>query len=122
MLIASIIGIKMLLLNKYFQESPLTGPNIVISYLRSNIYSATCWIRPLFGDSDMMNPAYKVGEIVEVKQHYGYPQPVWLPALVVRLEPYLGQPGYYVHYTGATEQWDCHGGWTFEARMRRPAA
>jgi hypothetical protein len=36
---------------------------------------------------------------------------VWKLAIVERLAPYLGRPGYYVSYPEARQMWECHGGW-----------
>ena len=38
-------------------------------------------------------------------------------ARIERLEPYRGQPGYYVRYLDATEQWHCHCGWQSESTL-----
>jgi hypothetical protein len=42
----------------------------------------------------------------------------WERAVVTRLEPYRGRPGYYVSYPYAKEQWECHGGWKPEQHVR----
>jgi hypothetical protein len=60
--------------------------------------------------------AFAVGQAVEARQQFGN----WIPAIITRLEPYLGRPGYYVMYPGATEMWHCHGGWKPENCLRAP--
>jgi hypothetical protein len=67
-----------------------------------------------------MDFAFAVGDRVEALQPLV--ELGWIPAVVTRLEPYLGRPGYYVSYPGATEQWHCHGGWKPEQCLRRPTA
>ncbi len=45
----------------------------------------------------------------------------WVPARILRREPYQGRPGYYVAYTDAVEMWHCHGGWQPEQCIRQPS-
>lgn len=63
-----------------------------------------------------VNHQYAAGETVEALDPHTR---AWRPARVQRHEPYLGSPGYRVHYTDATEQWHCHGGWLMESALRR---
>jgi len=58
---------------------------------------------------------HDVGDAVEARVAHG----VWIPAVVQKLEPYRGRPGYYVSYPGATLSWECHGGWQMESCLRR---
>jgi len=63
---------------------------------------------------------FPVGAPVEVRPYLSF-QP-WKRATVQRHEPYRGRPGYYVSYTDAKEQWDCHGGWVAEYMVRPVSA
>lgn len=67
-------------------------------------------------DTQSIVHAFAVGD--EVECHHGPYSEQWLPAKVLRLEPYRGRPGYYCHYHGATEPWHCHSGWQPENCVR----
>ena len=59
---------------------------------------------------------FSVGDTVEA--HPGPHGGPWLRAIVERLEPYRGRPGYYVRYPYATNEWECHCGWQPERFLR----
>lgn len=65
-----------------------------------------------------MKYAYAVGDEIEARDPVGA---TWHPATVMKLEPYRGRPGYYIHWKykpGECEPWMSAGGWTYEACMR----
>jgi hypothetical protein len=56
--------------------------------------------------------AFNVGAEVEVlADRTRLKGDVYQRAIIQRLEPYRGRPGYYVSYPDAKEQYECHGGW-----------
>lgn len=59
---------------------------------------------------------FPIGSHVEVRPNL-LSQP-WRRAVVQRLAPYLGRPGYYVSYPDAREQWECGSGWVSESCVR----
>lgn len=63
---------------------------------------------------------FAVDQLVQVRPRFTF-QP-WRPAQVVRLEPYLGRPGYYVTYLDRQGDagWDGSCGWTMEGNLREP--
>lgn len=63
-----------------------------------------------------MGHRFSIGERVEA---HCYPTGHWIEAVIERLEPYRGRPGYYVRYPKATQEWERHCGWQPENCLRQ---
>lgn len=68
---------------------------------------------------EVVKHAFEIGAHIEVLVNRTRGGDQWVRAIVHKHEPYLGQPGYYVSYPEAREQWECHGGWMPESRVRK---